>query len=164
MQKTLKVNHGECQLPTVIQSSTVSSSVQSTLGKVGAQEYFTVYVAYIQYNKHFAMGTGSIQINGISDNPIFSDTDSILDVLRELSEITCEWSKLGLALKLKDSTLSRIETDKKTVDECKREMVRSWLQQKDGCKPSWEALVDALEDRFVQRCDVAKQIKQNYKI
>ena len=102
------------------------------------------------------------KINGISDNPIFSDMDSIPDVLRELSEITNEWFNRGFALKLKYSTLSSIETDKKTVDERKREMVRSWLQQK-GCKPSWQALVTALEDRLVQRRDVAEQIKQRHK-
>lgn len=87
--------------------------------------------------------------------------DSIPDVLRELSEIT-NWFQLGLALNLKYSTLSSIETDKKTVDERKREMVRSWLQQKDGC--SWQALVTALEDRLVKRHDVAEQIKQKYNI
>ena len=59
-EKTWKVNHGERQLPADIQSSTVSSSVQSTLGKVGTQEYFTVYVAYNTTNTS-AMGTGSIQ-------------------------------------------------------------------------------------------------------
>lgn len=140
--------------------------MQSTLGKVGTQEYFTVYVAYIQYNKHFSNGhrINQYKINGISDNPIFSDTDAIPDVLRELSEITNDWFNLGFALNLKDSTLSSIETDKKTVDERKREMVRSWLRQKDGCKPSWQALVIALEDRLVKRRDVAEQIKQKYKI
>ena len=94
----------------------------------------------------------------------FSDKESIQKVLRELSEITHEWFNLGLALGLKDSTLSGIETDKQPVDERKREMVRSWLQQKDDCKPSWQALVIALEDRLVKRRDVAEIIKQNYKI
>ena len=91
--------------------------------------------------------------------------NSIPDVLRELSEITNDWFDLGLALNLKDSTLSSIETDKETVNERKRGMVRSWLQQKDDCKPpSWQALVEALEDPLVERRDIAKQIKQKYKI
>ena len=85
-------------------------------------------------------------------------------ILRELSGITTEWFELGLALGLEDSTLSRIKTDNTALNEYKRELVRSWLQQKDGCKPSWEALVEALEDDLVKRCDVAKQIKQKYKI
>ena len=106
------------------------------------------------------MGAGSnTKLNGISDNPIFS---AIPDVLRELSEITNDWFNLGLVLNLEDSTLRRIVTDNKTVDERKREMVRSWLQQKDGC--SWQALVTALEDRLVKRRDVAEQIKQKYNI
>ena len=79
-----------------------------------------------------------------------------------MSEITHEWFNLGLVLGLKDSTLSGIETDKQPVDERKREMVRSWLQQKDGCKPSLQALVEALKDDLVKRCDVAEQIKQKY--
>ena len=91
--------------------------------------------------------------------------ESIADVLRELSEITNDWFNLGLALQLKYSTLSVIETDMRTVDERKRNMVRSWLQQKDGCTPpSWQALVEALEDPLVKRRDVAVQIKQKYKI
>ena len=91
--------------------------------------------------------------------------ESIADVLRELSEITNDWFNLGLALQLKYSTLSVIETDMRTVDERKRNMVRSWLQQKDDCKPaSWQALVEALEDPLVKRRDVATQIKKKYKI
>ena len=115
---------------------------------------------------HFSNGHRiNTKLNGISDNPIFSDTDSIRDVLRELCEITDDWFNLGLALNLKDATLSSIETDKETVDECKRKMVRSWLQQKDDCKPaSWQALVEALEDPLVKRRDVATQIKKKYKI
>ena len=94
---------------------------------------------------------------------LFSDMESTRDVLHELSEITHEWFNLGLALNLKVSTLSSIETDKRTVDEHKREVMRSWLQKKDGCKPSWQALVTALEDRLVKRPDVAHQIKPKYK-
>ena len=88
----------------------------------------------------------------------------MLAVLRELSEITNEWFMLGLVLGLKDSTLNCIETDNTTVDERKREMVRSWLQKKDKCTPSWQALVMALKDSLVQRHDVAEKIKQKYKI
>ena len=64
-EKTSKVNHGidsgvgECQLPADIQSSTVSSSVQSTLGNVDPRIFYCV--CCLQYSKHsIAMGTGSI--------------------------------------------------------------------------------------------------------
>ena len=90
--------------------------------------------------------------------------DSFVDVLRELSEITNEWFMLGLVLGLKDLTLRCIKTDNTTVQECKREMVRSWLQKKDECTPSWQALVKALKDSLVQRHDVAEKITQKYKI
>ena len=87
---------------------------------------------------------------------------SISKVLRELTEIN-EWFELGLALGLGYPTLNGIETDKTTVNERKREMVRSWLQKKDGCTPSWQALVAALKDRLVERNDIAEQIEQKYK-
>ena len=93
---------------------------------------------------------------------LFSD---MVAVLHELSEITNEWFVLGLVLGLKDSTLNGIKTDNTNVHDCKQEMVRSWLQEKDKCTPpSWPALVEALKHTLVQRNDVAKKIKQNYKI
>ena len=88
----------------------------------------------------------------------------MLAVLHELSEITNEWFMLGLVLGLKDSTLKGIKTDNTNVQECKEEMVRSWLQRKDECTPSWPALVAALKDTLVKRNDVAEKIKQKYKI
>ena len=91
---------------------------------------------------------------------LFSDMDSFVDVLRELSEITDMWFELGLVLGLKESTLNGIKTDNTTVRECKREMVKSWLQKKDKCTPSWQALVKALKDTLVQHTDVAEKIKQ----
>ena len=99
----------------------------------------------------------------ISDNILFSDMKSISKVLRELRGIN-EWFELGLALGLEYSTLNGIKTDNTTVNECKREMVRSWLQKKDKCTPpSWQALVAALKDRLVERNDIAEQIEQKYK-
>ena len=88
--------------------------------------------------------------------------DSFVDVLRELNDITNKWFELGLALGLKYSTLNGIETDNTTVDKRKREMVRSWLQKKDECTPSWQALVEALKDTLVQHIDVADNIEQKY--
>ena len=90
--------------------------------------------------------------------------DSFVPVLRELSEITDKWFELGLVLELKDSTLKGIKTDNTAVHECKREMVRSWLQKKDKCTPSWQALVAALKDPLVEHPVVAEKIKQKYKI
>lgn len=93
---------------------------------------------------------------------LFSDMDSFVDVLRELSEITDKWFELGLVLGLKDSTLNGIKTDNTTVHERKREMVKSWLQKKDKCTPSWLALVEALKDTLVQHTVVAEKIEQKY--
>ena len=87
-----------------------------------------------------------------------------MDVLHELSEITNEWFMLGVVLGLKYSTVNGIKTDNTTVQERKQEMVRNWLQKKDKCAPSWQALVKALKDSLVQCHDVAEKIKQKYKI
>jgi len=93
---------------------------------------------------------------------IFSDTNALVNALRELKEVTHEWYELGLILGLEYSTLETIKANNQTVQERKRTMVASWLQKKDNSSPSWQALVTALRDPLVNRLDIAKQIEQNH--
>jgi len=93
---------------------------------------------------------------------IFSGTIALVNVLRELKEVTHEWYELGLLLGLECSTLETIKATNQTVKECKRTMVVSWLQKKDNSSPSWQALVIALRDPLVNCPDIANQIEQNY--
>ena len=52
---------------------------------------------------------------------------------------------LGLKLGLFYSTLKKIETDARTVNKCKREMLAAWLKGEDNSKDrTWSTLVDAV--------------------
>lgn len=88
--------------------------------------------------------------------------NALVNVLRELKEVTHEWYELGLLLGLECSTLETIKANNQTVKECKRTMVISWLQKKDKSSPSWQALVTALRDPLVNYPDIANLIEQNY--
>ena len=52
---------------------------------------------------------------------------------------------LGLKLGLYHSTLKKIETDVRTVNKCKREMLAAWLKEEDNSKDrTWSTLVNAV--------------------
>ena len=69
------------------------------------------------------------------------------------------WFDLGLALGLKQPTLQGIKDQHKPKDH-KREMLTKWLNQVDGCRPSWEALVEALGSSTVECYPEATEIKE----
>ena len=66
---------------------------------------------------------------------------------------------LGLALGLKQPTLQGISNQHQPQDH-KREMLTKWLGQVDGCRPSWEALVEALRLSTVEGYPVANEIEK----
>ena len=73
------------------------------------------------------------------------------------------WTLLGLALGLDYSTLQRIDWEKMgRIEECKMEMLSSWLQQKDDvvekALPSWSVLETAL--RKIGEIKVANDLSQ----
>ena len=70
-----------------------------------------------------------------------------------------EWFNLGLALGLQQPTLHRIRDQHQPKDH-KREMLTKWLNQVDGCRPSWKALVEALRSCNVKSYAVADEIEQ----
>ena len=70
-----------------------------------------------------------------------------------------EWFDLGLALGLLQPTLQGIKV-RYQPSEHKREMLTKWLNQVDGCRPSWEALVKALKSPNVQCYPVANKIEE----
>ena len=52
---------------------------------------------------------------------------------------------LGLKLGLFYSTLQKIETDVRTVNKCKREMLAAWLKGEDKSRDrTWSTLIHAL--------------------
>ena len=65
------------------------------------------------------------------------------DVIVALKDVAgTRWYDLGLQLKLSPSTLDTIAADHQTSDDCKRVMLRKWLQIDP--EASWERLAAAL--------------------
>ena len=80
---------------------------------------------------------------------IAADIDNLFDVLCELDEVAHMWKPLGLALRLKPSTLSRIKKEQgDDVRSCLSEVVTEWLNQSYKTerfgRPSWQMLVQAV--------------------
>ena len=68
---------------------------------------------------------------------------------------------LGLKLGLFYSTLQIIETDVRTVNKCKREMLAAWLKGEDNSKDrTWSTLVHALHG--MDKRLLAENIKQQH--
>ena len=73
-----------------------------------------------------------------------------------------KWFNLGLELGLRQPTLLNIVDQHKPPDH-KREMLTRWLNQVDGCRPSWKALVEALKSSEVQANAIASKIEKAHK-
>ena len=74
-------------------------------------------------------------------------SDRLKDLELELRDVIVaikgtQWYDLGLQLKLSPSTLDTIAADNQTSDDCKRVMLRKWLQSDP--EASWERLAAAL--------------------
>ena len=89
--------------------------------------------------------------------PGINDLQSVLADLVDVNK----WFELGLALGLKQPTLDAITLNHKPAD-YKREMLTKWLNQVNGCKPTWKALVKALRSPIVQCYNTANEIEQYY--
>ena len=65
------------------------------------------------------------------------------DVIHALKDVAgTQWYDLGLQLRLSPSTLDTIASDHQTSDDCKRVMLRKWLQSDP--EASWEKMAAAL--------------------
>ena len=67
-----------------------------------------------------------------------------------------QWFELGLALGLSHPTLKSITSDHKI------EMLAKWLKQVDGCRPSWNSLVEALRCPTVEGYNIANDIERKH--
>ena len=78
----------------------------------------------------------------MSDRPKDLEVE-LRDVVLALKDVAdTQWYDLGLQLKLPPSTLDTIAADHQASDDCKRTMLRKWLQSDP--EASWERLVAAL--------------------
>ena len=67
---------------------------------------------------------------------------------------------LGLALGLLPPTIDKIE-QKGDLDDCKYEMVKDWLNRKDGSNPTRNCLIEALKTKLVGLSRIAENINVN---
>ena len=81
-------------------------------------------------------------------------------------DVSKRWMELGLALRLKQPTLDKIDADNRNVDSCKREMLTKWLNWVDDCEETcnWQSLATALRDRTVDHAPLAVAIEEKYSI
>ena len=86
------------------------------------------------------------------------DLDQVMKAVHDVNP----WFNLGLALGLRQPRLQSIRSQHQTRDH-KREMLTSWLNQDDSCRPSWKDLVEALRSRNVECHPVANEIEQAHK-
>ena len=89
--------------------------------------------------------------------PIEFSLLNVLDVLRTARFSSAKWRPLGLRL-IPDPDLNAIQANNATVEERLEKVIDMW--QRDGDKPSWETLAEA-----VSRCDgggknVGRRIQQ----
>ena len=67
----------------------------------------------------------------------------LCDVILALKDVAgTQWYDLGIQLRLSPSTLDTIASDHQTADDCKRVMLKKWLQSDP--EASWEKLATAL--------------------
>ena len=89
--------------------------------------------------------------------------DDLSEVLIALKDVT-DWYTLGIHLKMKVSTLDRIQGDFRNGLRAKEETLKFWLKQDPGSTvhgsaATWEALLKAL--RVMDENKVAKMIEEN---
>ena len=79
------------------------------------------------------------------------------DELEELAiEIGTSWKTLGRCLGIEDALLSEIDLVNEERSEKAYQLLRRWRAQK-GSDATYQALYDALTNRFVGRSDLAEK-------
>ena len=91
----------------------------------------------------------------MSDYLTAEDLWKVQNILCEVCE---KWFDIGIQLKLTPSSLNKIEANYRTVEECCRKMLLTWLSQVEPV-PTWAALVEALTSPTVKCNNVARKIE-----
>ena len=80
-------------------------------------------------------------------------------VLNAIWEVHAKWQNLGLALGILPSDLEVVKKDSPgDAEECFRAVVRLWLTREDP-RPTWAALVEALQLPMLQYGALAARIQ-----
>ena len=90
----------------------------------------------------------------------FAGIEDLHDVLIMLNDVSERWQELGLALGVFQPTLDNIRADYRYVNDCKREMLKHWLNQEVNC--NWKSLAEALRSPTVNHKPIADAIEKKY--
>ena len=83
----------------------------------------------------------------------------------EAVQYETKWYYLGIALKIPAPLLDEIEiSHHRQVADCRREMIKKWLQQSGKAKPSWRTLCQALRSSLVGNIGLANRIAEKHQI
>ena len=75
-------------------------------------------------------------------------------------DVSAQWHKLGLQLKVRIGTLNRIRTQFSDPEDQLMEMLKTWLNNSDST--SWKTLTDALRSRSVGASRLAGDLEAKY--
>ena len=87
--------------------------------------------------------------------------DDLDQVFEELHDVSPQWYKIGLQLKLSPDTMDKIKGEERDSNDQLIEMLKVWLKRVEP-KPTWEALVQALRSRSVGREQEAVTVESKY--
>ncbi len=82
-------------------------------------------------------------------------------VLNSVWKDRAKWRMIGIQLNFLDSDLDAIKGNCENMDHCFIKLISKWLRQVDP-KPTWAALVDALNSPLVDCKDTARTIEKTY--
>ena len=86
--------------------------------------------------------------------------DDLGQVMEEVLDVSAQWYRLGLQLKLKTGTLDGIRTQFHDPRDQLLEMLKTWLMTSDNT--SWKTLTDALRSRSVGASQLASVLETKY--
>ena len=125
----------------------------------GTEERLTVSGLTVDNDYHFKIHSecedGSQSVSDISE-PIKTLKLDVKNVTERAWEARLKWYWIGLQLGMKANGLDVIkENNNEKADKCFLEMITTWLNQTGG---SWRKLIDALNCKSVDYCELAKSI------
>ena len=92
---------------------------------------------------------------------MLDDSDETGDIVKAIFPVN-NWEHLGLALKIKQTTIDTIKSDNRgIIADCRYAMIIHWLREGNA---SWKELCLALAQEYVGHINLAKQIANQHRI
>ena len=86
--------------------------------------------------------------------------DDLRITYKETFTARSSWYNLGLALKVPVAALDDIDGRSRDPKDLLREVLKAWLRR--AHKPTWQSLVDALDDPIVDEPRLARTLQEKY--